>query len=44
VAGPAGEVGLGRAVVEHPPADDDVQGAVELPVAEGVEPLPGDLA
>jgi hypothetical protein len=35
VPGPAGEVGMGRAVVvEYPPVDDDVQGAVELAVAE----------
>jgi hypothetical protein len=32
------------AAAEHPPVDDDVQGPVELAVAEGVEPVPGDLA
>lgn len=33
----AGEVGAGGAVVEHAPVDDDVQGSVELAVAEAVE-------
>ena len=31
-------------MAEHPPVDDDVQSPVELAVAEGVEPVPGDLA
>jgi hypothetical protein len=29
-------------MVEHPPVDDDVQGAVHRAVAEAVEPVPGD--
>jgi hypothetical protein len=44
MSGSAGEVGLGLVVVEDPPVDDDVQSAVELAVAEGVEPVAGDLA
>jgi hypothetical protein len=44
LGGPAGEVGVSSPVVEHPPVDDDVQCPVELPVAEVVEPVPGDAA
>src|SRR5438034_3280543 len=36
VSGLAGEVGLGWAVVEHPPVDDVVQDAVELAVPKGL--------
>jgi len=44
MVGPAGEVNAGAGVVEHPLVDDDAHGPVELAVAEGVEPVPGDLA
>lgn len=40
---PAGEVVAGAVVVEHPPVDDHVQGAVELAVCEPVQPVTGDL-
>jgi hypothetical protein len=39
-----GQVVLGFGVVKHPPVDDDMQGAVELAVAQPVEPVTGDLA
>jgi hypothetical protein len=43
--GPApGQVLLGFGVVEHPPVDDDVQGSIEVAVAEGVEEAANDLA
>jgi hypothetical protein len=36
-----GCVVLGLGVVEHPPVDDDVQGAVKLAITKAVEPMTG---